>query len=205
MMKVYQKNDKTLKYEIIYKPIKHIYLRKRDDVVIVTANKKTTESYILNLLDKHFDKFYQVQKPRQFEVPKYQLWGNELTIDEFFGPYKQTDKNYELILKKEVLDKIETFMPRLILDLEKLNLKPVEMTVKKLKGKYGVCRTVKKEITLSSFLARIHPEYLYYVLLHEYAHLIVANHSKSFYNVLDKVMINHKLVQKQLRKHIISY
>src|SRR5690606_16728318 len=200
-MKVYEKNGISVTYEIIYKSIKYIYFRNRNDHIIITANKKAKESEVLSYLDKYFEKLTVKKTKTKVETPKYQLWGISLTEDEFFGNYQHSQKNYDLILKLEVLKMVDTLKPRLEQDLSKLSLKLVTMHVKKLRSKYGLCRTNIKEITLSSFLARINPEYLYYVLLHEYAHLIVGNHSKSFYQVLDKVMINHKMVQKQLRKH----
>ena len=55
------------------------------------------------------------------------------------------------------------------------------------------------------FLAKVDPIYLYYVLLHEYCHLIEANHSSAFYKLLDVLMENHKVIQKDLRKYVITF
>ena len=45
--------------------------------------------------------------------------------------------------------------------------------------------------------------YLEYVLYHEYAHKIVFNHSKDFYDILDSWMTGHKNIQKALKKMAI--
>src|SRR5690606_3864747 len=145
-MKVYEKNGISVTYEIIYKPIKHIYFRNKNNHIIITANKRTKESDILLILDKHFEKLTTKRTSKKLETPKYQLWGTTLTEDAFFGEYKHTEKNYELILKLEVLKKIDELKPRLQQDLLKLNLKLVPMHVKKLRSKYGLCRTHIKEI-----------------------------------------------------------
>ena len=79
---------------------------------------------------------------------------------------------------------------KLIDDIAKLNLTLKPTKVKVLKSKFGSCQIIKKEITINAFLD---PMYLYYVLLHEYCHLIQANHSKAFYNLLDQVMPMHKI------------
>jgi predicted metal-dependent hydrolase len=38
------------------------------------------------------------------------------------------------------------------------------------------------------------------VIYHEYAHAIVFNHSKDFYNLLGEFMPNHRLYQKDLKR-----
>ncbi len=203
---MYQKGDQTIGYHITYKRIKHIYFRDGKDHIKITANHQMKESDILKVLDRHFDKLLKMvgRKTKQ-ETAKYQLWGIPLDQDTFYGGVMPTEKNLLSILKHETIKKIEALEPILINDLRKLGLNLVPTKVKKLKTKFGSCQIIKKEITINSFLAKLDPIYLYYVLLHEYCHLIVSNHSKAFYQVLDRVMVDHKKIQKNLRKHVISF
>ncbi|VEU82592.1 M48 family metallopeptidase [Acholeplasma hippikon] len=203
----YEKRDISLSYEIHYKKIKHIYFRFKNNVLVVTANERLSKENIIYAIDINFDKILKLKNKKQskVEVKKYQLWGKELSIDVFFDGLAQTEKNMFEIYKNETLKMIETLTPNLVNDLNKLGLTLVPIIVKPLKTKYGSCQIYKKTITINSFLAKLDPIYLYYVLLHEYCHLLVPNHQAAFYKKLDLVMKNHKQVQKSLRKHTIMF
>ena len=81
-----------------------------------------------------------------------------------------------------------------------LGLSPLPIKLKNLKSKFGSYHIRKREITLNIFLSTLDPIYLEYVLYHEYAHVIEFNHSKAFYHVLDQLMPNHHVYQKDLKK-----
>lgn len=207
-MRVYEKNGRRLNYQITYKPIKHVYFRATQDYIQVNASRAFNESFVLSLIDQKFDKLYGfMHHQSKTETHRYMLWGKILEKDEFYQKYqfKQTQKHYEDILRLETRQMVKSLEPILVEDLKKIGLTLVPMKVKKLKSRYGSCHVVRREITINIFMARLPEIYLYYVLLHEYAHLIVANHSKAFYAVLDQLMINHKEIQKSLRKHMISF
>ena len=61
-------------------------------------------------------------------------------------------------------------------------------TVKKLKSKWGSCDTLKKHITLNIELMKYPIIVSEYIVIHELAHLIEANHSKKFYEIIKKYM-----------------
>jgi predicted metal-dependent hydrolase len=83
-------------------------------------------------------------------------------------------------------------------------LKSRVINYKYLKSKFGSYHRKKELITLNTFLATQPKELLYYVILHEYAHILVFNHSKHFYDVLDRWLPNHRVLQKRL-KNIAIY
>lgn len=206
MIEQYTKNNQTIQYKIIFKTIKHVYFRKKDDYFLISANRKMNKKQVLSILDSHFNKLvsYQTKKRRQ-TTEKFQLWGSKLSEDEFFDGLENTQKNYEKILIDKTVSQIKIFESQLINDLSKLNLTLKPTKVKLLKSKFGSCQIIKKEITINAFLAKVDPIYLYYVLLHEYCHLIEANHSSAFYKLLDVLMENHKVIQKDLRKYVITF
>lgn|SRR5690554_352191 len=206
MIETYSKHNKSIQYEIVFKPIKHVYFRKKDDHIIITANQKMSKNQVLTILDDNFEKLIYMQtKKNRYEADRYQLWGEKLTEDEFYQNKIVNQKNYERILIDETAKQIKAFESRLTIDLKKVNLSLKPTKVKLLKSKFGSCQIIKKEITINAFLARLEPVFLYYVLLHEYCHLIVPNHSKSFYDLLDQLMPQHKTVQKMLRKYVITF
>ncbi|CCV64274.1 conserved hypothetical protein (DUF45) [Alteracholeplasma palmae J233] len=199
--KYYLIDGEHIECQIEYKKIKNAYIRLKNNILYVSANK-----YIkIEDIDRFVIEKYPLLKnkmDKKVHTEKYQLWGKVLSEDEFYlkNGLKISDKNYYLILKNEVRLKTEEIFEKISSNLQKLGLNKVPFIYKKLTAKYGSCHIVKKEITLNIFLAKIDPIYLEYVIYHEYAHLIVPNHSQKFYHVLDQLMANHKEIEKELKK-----
>jgi predicted metal-dependent hydrolase len=63
-----------------------------------------------------------------------------------------------------------------------------EWGVKKMKTRWGSCNPVARRIWLNLELAKRSPECLEYVVVHEMAHLIEANHGPRFYALMDRLM-----------------
>ena len=59
-------------------------------------------------------------------------------------------------------------------------------------SRWGVCYPAKHVITLSTRLIHYPERCFEYVLLHEYAHVLVQNHSPAFYAVVRKYMPDYK-------------
>ena len=202
-------NNQNYHYQVTFKDIKHLYIRFNNDIFQVSCSKrwKTTliEQFIINNFDKIMAK--RDKKNKQIEVAKYQV-GNVIHSKEEF--YQQLnlrvdDKFYLKALSILLMNKISKIDEQLNQDLLKLGLSKVDTNYKKLKSRYGSCQTIAKTITLNLFLARLDEIYLRYVLIHEYCHLIHPDHSKKFYACLEKVIPEHKTIQKSLRKHAISF
>ncbi len=66
------------------------------------------------------------------------------------------------------------------------------ITVKAMKTRWGSCTPSKKKITLNCSLTEKTPLCAEYVVCHELAHFLQQNHSAKFYEVLDKVMPEHR-------------
>ena len=64
--------------------------------------------------------------------------------------------------------------------------------------RWGVCNTKSKVITLNTELFKYDIECLDYVVIHELSHLVHANHSKEFWNVVSKYCPNYKILRNKL-------
>lgn len=71
-------------------------------------------------------------------------------------------------------------------------------SVKKLKSKWGSCDIRKKHITFNLELMKYPIQAIEYIVIHELAHLVEANHSKKFYNVVSIYMPEWKKHKKIL-------
>lgn len=66
------------------------------------------------------------------------------------------------------------------------------LKVRRMRTRWGVCMPAKRQITLSLRLAQMPPEAVEYVVLHEYAHFVQANHSPAFWAVVARFMPDYK-------------
>ena len=216
-MENYTKNGKTLPYEIIYKKNKNTYFRVHGDLIRITTNRYTKKEKIKEFLDQRFDSFYEklYHQSRIEKEDEITLWGITYPMVLVNGRFSyqiqkgliiintlwnDLKKIKEHIYKFELTKEIEHLYPLIKDTVQKKGLSPLPIKLKYLKSKFGSYHRRNKEITLNTFLARLDPIYLLYVLYHEYAHALVFNHSKDFYHLLGEFMPNHKLYQKDLKK-----
>jgi predicted metal-dependent hydrolase len=216
-MEKYEKNGKSIPYLIQRKQIKNTYFRYRNGYLVITTNPKTKIEQILSFMDHKFDQFYEkFERSKQMELDsEIMLWGKPYKMVKSYGKF-----NYEIIgntlyvdsksddiirikqeiYKLEMMQRIQKVIPEVNRTIHLKGIIPVPIKIKYLKSKFGSYHKKNKEITLNTFISRLDEIYLYYVLYHEYAHALVFNHSKDFYNLLGDLMPNHRQYQKDLKK-----
>ncbi|MGM9940411.1 MAG: M48 family metallopeptidase [Bulleidia sp.] len=80
------------------------------------------------------------------------------------------------------------------------NHKPLpRITIRYTTSRWGSCSPKRPSISLSLRLIHFPKECFDYVLLHEYAHMLVCNHSKAFYEEIEKRMPEYRDCEKLLR------
>ncbi|CAM3657497.1 M48 family metallopeptidase [Erysipelothrix urinaevulpis] len=86
-----------------------------------------------------------------------------------------------------------------------LGLERPPYKVRKYKRIHGRCSS-NDELAFNTYLYEHTIDFIHYVVLHECAHLIEFNHSKSFYALIEASMSNYKDViaqdKKQLKTHL---
>ena len=217
-MEILVKDGKTIKYQVIVKKNKHTYLRVKNDYVEISTNrymKRFAKQYIEKQFDKLYDKLQLMNT--QKDNSKITLWGKtyHLSFNEGLFSYTKlkdliilSDQDIESGIKKiylsEIKEKMIIIHPIVLNTIKRHGLEALPMRYKYLKSKFGSYHRKHDEITLNTYLAQLDPIYLTYVLYHEYAHKIVFNHSKDFYDILDTWMPGHKNIQKSLKKMVIT-
>lgn len=116
---------------------------------------------------------------------------SELGIEEAF--YQVAAKEvYKLVMEKR--DALDEMICR------ENDLPFPKITIKYMTSRWGSCSPSKNHISISMKLIHYPIECLEYVLLHEYAHLLVPNHSKSFYDVIKQYMPEYKKYSDYLKE-----
>ena len=73
------------------------------------------------------------------------------------------------------------------------------LLIRKMTSRWGVCNTKDKNITLNLELMKRDIKYLDYVIVHELSHLVYANHSKKFWNVVSENIKDYKDIRKEMK------
>lgn len=165
-------NNTILEYEIKYSKIKNIYIQIKNGKIIIKAPKRVSKKEIEKIVEQ---KSEWIQKTLEKESRK--------------------QKKKELYTKEEFKKIIEKNANELI---EETELKPNKITIKQIKYAWGSCSS-KKNITLNLELIKYSQQAIRYVILHELCHLKYMNHSKDFWNLVEKYMPDYKQIKKEFK------
>lgn len=201
----------------VYKNIKHTYFKMREDGLTIHTSKKTpfhlVETYVL----EHLTRFEQTYA--KYQQKAFILWGKTYEVHVHEGPFsysivgekitiydtkKDVTSSWLKVLTEEskryVLNMKDTLESR----LHTFNIKPRPYQYKWYKSKFGSYHRNLDLISLNIYLATLDQSLFLYVLYHEYAHTIHFHHQKSFYELLEKLLPNHKIYEKKLKSLVIS-
>lgn len=209
----YEIDGKKYNVEIIRKKNKNTYIRVRNNnTILITTNYFATEKSIRKLLamnqisikkmiekcvkrlEKN-DKFYYLGKCYDIIISANQ---KEILIDEdkiYVGNIKKLNewlRSNTIILFNNRLENMYSLMD------EKIEYP--QLKIRKMKSRWGVCNRVKNTITLNIDLIRYNLDVIDYVIIHELCHFIQFNHSRDFWNLVEKYCPNYKIIRKSLRE-----
>lgn len=169
MIKTIILNGRKIEYNLEYKKVKNINLRiKQDGSVFVSASKRTPHSTIEAFMQEKAHLILKAIDSCKTAPPTAHFTEDELKA--FVLAFCEKVYPY---YKAKAIEKPQIKFRRMV-------------------SKWGCCNTLKKTITFSTLLKYAPKECVEYVILHEFTHLIVPNHSKTFYLELQKVCPNWK-------------
>ena len=192
---------------------KNTYLRVKEDYSIyVTTNYFTKEKDILKLIYdneksiirmtnriekklKDEDKFMYLGKEYNliyWNSKEVLLGANKLFLSKDIDINKWLLKQAKVIFKEE-LDKYYNLFP--------IKIPYPSLTIRSMTTRWGVCNVKTKRVTLNLELIKKDIKYLDYVIVHELSHLIHANHSKDFWNLVGSIIPDYKKLRKELNNY----
>lgn len=206
-------NNKSYPVITKKKKIKNIYIKVLEDLVIEVSipNRmvlKSTKSIIddnikaitkmvikqENKINFNKDFYYlgNIYDVVRSNNPKYQIGINKIFINE------KLDTNYFYKEESKII-----FKERLIYNYN-LFTKEIpfpSLKIRNMKTRYGVCNTKTKAITLNLSLIKMNIKCLDYVIMHELAHLIEANHGKGFWSLVEENCPNYKQIRYEMKNN----
>jgi len=211
-MKV-QFNDKIYDVEIIKKKTtKNTYIRVKDDLtVMVTANWWTSDKEIEKIIIKNqssIKRMINKEMGKQEKLKYFYYLGKQYDIvytnnegvsigDERVFVNRNIDLNKWY--KKEAQTLFEARIKYWHTRFTR-NIPYPDLTIRKMKSRWGVCNTKDKRITLNLELMKKQTECLDYVIVHELSHLVHANHSNKFWSIVEENYPNYKEIRKIIKE-----
>ncbi|MGE5455786.1 MAG: M48 family metallopeptidase [Ignavibacteriales bacterium] len=199
--------------KIVKKSNKNSYIRVKEDKTIqVTTNFLASKRYIEELLDRNQEYLKDMMTKRDSEQEKrdsFFFLGVEYDIiivpsynETFILNGKIYTKSMNDLTKwyKKQIEHI--FNERLDIVYNKFEEKiPYpKLKIRAMKTRWGVCNKRDESITINANLIRETIDKLDYVIVHELSHFIHFNHSRSFWNCVEKYAPNYKRIRKSLRE-----
>ena len=165
-------NKKITQYEIIYSKIKNVYIQIKDGKVIIKAPKRISEKELEKIIEKKsgwIEKNLEKTSQKQEKSPLY------------------TEEQFKKIVEKNASELINT-----------TGLIPRKIRIRDIKYAWGSCSN-NKNITINKKLISYSELAIRYVILHELCHLKYMNHSKDFWDLVQKYMPEYKQAKAELK------
>ena len=193
---------------------KNTYIRVNSDLeIVVSCNSFTPNFTIKNLIKSNSSSIInmsntQIKKKENNEGFFY--LGNRYNViykdikDIVFvddNVYMSKDFDIDKWYKKQAK---KIFQERLDYQYDKYTRKiPYpKLRIRKMTTRWGVCNIKTHYITLNLELIKRDIKYLDYVAVHELTHLVYANHSKYFWDLVEENLPGHKKYRKEMKEFL---
>ena len=185
-----------IELQIQQKRVKNINFRLRPNLLSVSVPLTINVEQIAQAIDKrvdwalthheqvlkHYERKQQLASISKIASQSIMLWGvaQTLTLNN-----QQMLDYYRQQLSLVMPDLFEKWQPI-------IKAQAVETRIKKMHTRWGSCNTRARRIWLSVYLPAYPIECTEYVIVHELCHLHHANHSRAFWQTVEKAMPDYK-------------
>ncbi len=192
---------------------KNTYIRIHENLeIFVTTSIFTTNKQIYNLLDENRSSISQMISRKKKELEKEEQFyylGKKYDIiivptvkiveiiDHYI--YAPNMKILQIWYQKQIKQIFEEHVQMQYQKFEEEIPFP-KIKIRKMKTRWGVCNKRDTSITLNANLMKEKIECLDYVIVHELSHFVHFNHSKEFWNTVEKYCPYYKKIRKSLKE-----
>jgi predicted metal-dependent hydrolase len=194
-----------------------------DGSVTVRAPMRLPERAIREFVEKHVDwvekkktemravvpaqsKQYQPGETflylgREYSLEIVQGQHKKLTLEDRFKITESALGNAELVFQNWYRQQAKQWIVERVKHLAKCHqLHYEKIKITSARTRWGSC-SPKNTLSFSWRLMLTQPEVIEYVIIHELAHTVHHNHSKRFWNLVEKLLPDYKMRRKQLRQY----
>lgn len=210
-----QIRNQTMTYELHIKNNKRCYLRIKEGKLIVSASPYFSIHEIENLIRKHQD--YILENIMNYESKAVYEAGGYVYIFNIKYQIVLHDMNKKqchihgqslYVYHHNIQDTVEkylriiltTYLKEYIPSQQMITPTMPEITIRKMKSRWGSCFTTKHKISFNLALIHLEKDLIDYVILHELCHFLQANHSPLFYQEIAKRMPDYKKRIQRLKE-----
>lgn len=203
-------------YDVIIerKNNKNLYIRVTEDLKIkVSCNKLYTKFMIKSILKENDNAIRkmlnkQIKANNLKKEERYSLLGNKINVyyKDVKKPlfkdnilYVKDDNMLDRWYKKKALELFKIYLDEAYYVFDEDIPYPI-LKVRNMKTRWGVCNKKDNSVTLNLQLIKKDVRYLNYVIVHELSHFVHFNHSKAFWNTVEKYCPEYKKVRKELKE-----
>lgn len=190
-------NEKQVTVKLVNKKnVKHCYIRVlKDDLIEIKSN----------IYFSLYDAKILVEKRKNWlENAIKKVSKNALLEDEFLylGEVKKLQDYNIKNLDKFYKNEIEKILPNIVETFsKKMDLYPTSISYRRNKRTWGSCN-FKNGLNFNILLMKFPLEIMQYVVIHELSHIKHKNHSKNFWNLVEKYCPNYKQIEKEFKNFL---
>ena len=190
-------NEKQVTVKLVNKKnVKHCYIRVlKEDLIEIKSN----------IYFSLYDAKILVEKRKNWlENAIKKVSKNALLEDEFLylGDVKKLQDYNIKNLDKFYKNEIEKILPNIVETFsKKMDLYPTSISYRKNKRTWGSCN-FKNGLNFNILLMKFPLEIMQYVVIHELSHIKHKNHSKNFWNLVEKYCPNYKQIEKEFKNFL---
>lgn len=190
-------NEKQVTVKLVNKKnVKHCYIRVlKDDLIEIKSN----------IYFSLYDAKILVEKRKSWlENAIKKVSKNALLEDEFLylGEIKKLQDYNIKNLDKFYKNEIEKILPNIVETFSKrMDLYPTSISYRKNKRTWGSCN-FKNGLNFNILLMKFPLKIMEYVVIHELSHIKHKNHSKNFWNLVEKYCPNYKQIEKEFKNFL---
>lgn len=228
-MEKFKWKDTIIEYNIEKKRIKNYYISIKDGNVTIKVPKETAKEKIEELLQKRVTWILEnvekqkekLEKPHEYmDGEIFKVLGKDVVLrityektkkaklklkrNQFFVILPRDEKQNVKTQVKKMIDKfykelaekeVERAMRKMTM---KVGIAPNSYKVKNLKSTWGNCATTGN-ISINRNVVKYSRHAIEYVCLHEICHLQNMNHSKMFWDMVEKYMADYEKAEEELK------
>ena len=190
-------NEKQVTVKLVNKKnVKHCYIRVlKEDLIEIKSN----------IYFSLYDAKILVEKRKNWlENAIKKVSKNVLLEDDFLylGEVKKLQDYNIKNLDKFYKNEIEKILPNIVETFsKKMDLYPTSISYRKNKRTWGSCN-FKNGLNFNILLMKFPLEIMQYVVIHELSHIKHKNHSKNFWNLVEKYCPNYKQIEKEFKNFL---